>query len=248
MQEIQFDRKQLKLDARAAMREHRPSIYPVTLVFLVVTLILEILATRIQYPGLDLREIVLLNYDEDMMERAIRLSMQNRSAAGSFLNFAIDLMSLFLSGGFLLFCLNTARREEAGFGTLFELFNYFFRFLWLEILTGLFIFLWSLLLVIPGIIAAYRYSMALFIFFDDPEKGALQCIRESKEMTRGYKGRLFVMDLSFIGWILLSVIPLVSIFTVPYISVTHANCYRLLSGQTSARQPQSPSGETPWSF
>ena len=246
MQGIPIDRKQLKLDARAAMREHRPSVYVVTLVFLVVTAILEILSTRLQFPGLTLREIFLLNYDEDLMERAIRISMQNQSAAGTFLNFAIDVMNIFLGGGFLLFCLNVSRREEAGFGTLFELFNYFFRFIWLEILTGIFLFLWSLLLVIPGIIAAYRYSMAQFIFFDNPEKGALQCIRESKEMTRGYKGRLFVLDLSFIGWILLSVIPLVSIFTVPYIAVTHANFYRQLKGDQPTETPQSYQTSDPW--
>ena len=112
-----------------------------------------------------------------------------------------------------------------------------------KILMGIFIFLWSLLLVIPGIIAAYRYSMAMYLFFDDPEKGALECIRESKAMTYGYKGKLFVLDLSFIGWLILSIIPLVSIYTTPYMSTTKANYYRALRGEFYAQQQQQ---QNPW--
>jgi uncharacterized membrane protein len=84
--------------------------------------------------------------------------------------------------------------------------------------------------------------MAMYIFFDDPEKGALECIRESKAMTCGYKGKLFVLDLSFIGWAILSIIPLVSIYTTPYMSTTKANYYRALRGEFYAQQQQNPWG------
>ena len=100
------------------------------------------------------------------------------------------------------------------------------------------VFLWSLLLVIPGIIAAYRYSMAVYIMLDDPSKSPMQCIRESKEMTRGYKGQLFVLDLSFIGWAILSIIPFVAIYTEPYIATTKANFYRALRGEFNVQQQQ----------
>ena len=162
------------------------------------------------------------------------------------LELVISIMSGMVNGGFALFCLYAAQRREAGVGTLFDLFAYFFRFLWLGIVMGFFIFLWTLLFVIPGIIAAYRYSMAMFIFFEHPEKGAMQCIRESKEMTQGYKGQLFVLDLSFLGWLLLSVIPFVSIFTLPYIGITKANYYRVLSGQMNGQETQQRYYSEPW--
>ena len=69
------------------------------------------------------------------------------------------------------------------------------------------IMLWSLLLVVPGVIAAYRYSQAFYILADDPRKSPHQCIEESKQMTMGNKMALFLLDLSFIGWIILAQIP-----------------------------------------
>ena len=74
----------------------------------------------------------------------------------------------------------------------------------LEFMRSLFIFLWSLLLIIPGIIKAYAYSMAFFIFQEsDGKKAWRECIDESKNLTDGYKGKLFLLDLSFIGWFIL---------------------------------------------
>ena len=237
MGQITLDRRALKLDARAAMREHRPSVYLVTLLFLLITLVLETLSTKLQFPGLRMEEIIRYSYDPDQITQ-LWYAASGRSGTSRLLDLAIAIMSGMLSGGFALFCMYVAQRREAGAGTLFDLFGYFFRFLWLEIVMGFFIFLWSLLLIIPGIVAAYRYSMAMFIFFESPEKGALQCLRESKAMTMGYKGQLFVLDLSFLGWIILSAIPLVRIFTTPYIGVTKANYYRALSGQLYGTGPQ----------
>ena len=239
-----IDRRQMKLDAKAAMREHRPSVYGVAFVYLLILLVLEALTTRMQMPNVTMEDInALYSGNQAAFRQFFIETAQSRSGVGSLLSLAIRIMTGFLTGGFLLFCLNVARRETAGMGTLFDLFGYFFRFLWLEILMGIFIFLWSLLLVIPGIIAAYRYSMAMYLFFDDPEKGALECIRESKAMTYGYKGKLFVLDLSFIGWAILSIIPLVSIYTTPYMSTTKANYYRALRGEFYAQQQQQ---QNPW--
>ena len=100
------------------------------------------------------------------------------------------------------------------------------------------LYCFAAVLIIAGtvleLIAAYRYSMCFFILLDAPDKTAFQCLRESRDMTRGYKGKLFVLDLSFLGWMLLSVIPFVILYTLPYITVTQANCYRVLSGHWEA--------------
>lgn len=141
---------------------------------------------------------------------------------------AIYLMLLMMSVGFTIYCFNIANLRKASFGNLFDGFAIFGKVLLLEILMSVFIFLWTLLLVVPGIIAAYRYRMALYIMLDHPEYSAMACIRESKSMMDGRKGELFVLDLSFLGWQLLTLIPFVSIFVYPYTQLTYVNYYNAL--------------------
>ena len=70
-----------------------------------------------------------------------------------------------------------------------------------------FIFLWSLLFMIPGIVAAYRYRFALYDLYENPGIGVMEALEMSKQQTLGYKGQLFFLDLSYIGWQILSAIP-----------------------------------------
>lgn len=91
--------------------------------------------------------------------------------------------------------------EDMEIGKLFCGFNADFGGnILLQFLIELFVFLWSLLLIIPGIVMAYAYSMAMYIKVDHPEYDWRQCIKGSKEMMKGHKWKLFVLDLSFIGW------------------------------------------------
>ena len=230
---MKIDRKEMKRAARLAMREHKPSIYLITLVFLVILAVLEALSLKLQFPGVRLAEIYRLQLTEEGMLQLIQIAGRG-SFIGRVLYFAISIMTGVLTAGFSLVCLNVSRRLPASVGTLLDPFAILLKVFWLNLVMGVFIFLWSLLLIVPGIIAAYRYSMAMFILLDDPDKSVMQCIRESKEMTYGHKTELFVLDLSFIGWSILSVIPFVSLFTMPYMSVVHANYYNVLSGTGSA--------------
>ena len=95
----------------------------------------------------------------------------------------------------------------------------------------LFVSLWTLLLIIPGIIMAYAYSMAVYVANDNPELSAMDAIRKSRELMRGHKWDLFVLDLSFIGWILLCCLTcgLGFLFLAPYIEMAHAEFYRELT-------------------
>ncbi len=98
------------------------------------------------------------------------------------------------------------------------------------LLVGLFTFLWSLLFIIPGIVKSISYSMSMFILAENKGKSALECINESKQMTEGHKAELFVLGLSFIGWMLLGVITLgiAYIWVIPYMETTFANAYQSL--------------------
>lgn len=97
-------------------------------------------------------------------------------------------------------------------------------------LTGLYTLLWSLLLVIPGIVKAISYSMSMYILAENKGKSATECINESKKMTEGHKMELFILGLSFIGWILLCSITcgIALIWVMPYMEATFANAYKLL--------------------
>lgn len=97
-------------------------------------------------------------------------------------------------------------------------------------LTNVFIFLWTLLLIIPGIIKSYAYRMVPYILEDNPNIGAQEAIALSNEMTRGHKFDMFVLDLSFIGWYILGALALgIGIFFVmPYENATKAELYLVL--------------------
>ena len=248
---MKINRPKMKREARLSMRNHKPSVYLVTLLLLVLLWVLNILSVKLLYPGESLTEIAqnfvtsseaqtILPEGEMDIQEFVRNYMQMRDAAmpassfGRLLDVAIDIMELMLNVGFCFFCLNVARGAAAGPGNLLDAFGIFFKVLWLTILTTIFEFLWSLLLIFPAWIAYYRYSFAFLILVDDPDKSAMQCIRESKELTRGHKWELFVLDLSFLGWIILSMIPFVGIFTMPYMEITKANFYRYISGRTTA--------------
>lgn len=93
--------------------------------------------------------------------------------------------------------------------------------------TGLLISLWSLLLIIPGIIKAYEYTFVNYLKADDPKLTGEQCRNLSSRMTEGYKWDIFVLHLSFIGWWLLSALTfgLVGIYVYPYYYTTMALLY-----------------------
>ena len=112
----------------------------------------------------------------------------------------------------------------------------FGRAVLLRLLISIFTALWSLLFVIPGIIAAYRYSMAFYILADNDNISALDALNAGKEMMRGHKWQLFKLHLSFIGWIILCCLTcgIGFIFLSPYINTAQANFYEYLRGIRSA--------------
>ena len=101
------------------------------------------------------------------------------------------------------------------------------------LLKSIYIFLWTLLFIIPGIIKSYAYRMVPYILADNPNIGVQRAIELSNEMTRGEKWNIFVLDLSFIGWYLLgSLLFGIGVFFVkPYDDATNAELYLILRKQ-----------------
>lgn len=119
-------------------------------------------------------------------------------------------------------------------GDAFSGFDDFWAAFKVTFFVGLYTFLWSLLLFVPGIIKALSYSMSMYILAENKGKSAHSCIRESMEMTNGYKMDLFILGLSFIGWILLCCVTLgiAGIWVIPYMNATYANAYKSLKGDS----------------
>lgn len=121
---------------------------------------------------------------------------------------------------------------------LAEMFEGFFKgdfvgiFL-LGFLQSLFIALWSMLFVIPGIVKQYSWSMAYYVKIDHPDYDWRACLDESKRITMGHKGELFLLDLSFIGWAIVCVFTfgIGYLWLIPYMTATKAEYYEVLRGK-----------------
>lgn len=102
------------------------------------------------------------------------------------------------------------------------------------LLTQIYIVLWTLLLIVPGIIKGYSYAMVPYILRDDPTISGNRAIELSMQMMEGNKMRLFTLHLTFIGWIVLACLTLGIgfLFVMPYIESTIANFYEELKGNT----------------
>ena len=127
---------------------------------------------------------------------------------------------------------------------LFDGFRNYASALALSLLIWIFTFLWTLLFFIPGIIMSYAYSMSWFILADDPNIPANEARKRSIEMMRGNKWRLFCLDFSFIGWILLSILTfgILLFWIMPYMQTARAEFYQdLLAQEYAAREAMNAS-------
>lgn len=129
--------------------------------------------------------------------------------------------------GLCIFTLALSRGQNPRLPQIFEGFQNFGVALGAYLLMLLFVCLWLLLLIIPGIIAAYAYSQTFYIIAEDPGIGPLQAIRKSKEMMRGNKWKLFCLNLRFIGWWLLCLLTfgIGFLWLAPYMLVSFAKFY-----------------------
>lgn len=142
-----------------------------------------------------------------------------------------SLILLFIAGplavGISVFSLNISRNNEARFEQIFGGFYNLKTSIIAYFLVLLFTVLWTLLLIIPGIIAAISYAMTFYIIADDPNIEAMDAIDKSKEMMDGYKLKYFYMSLRFFGLALLCILTLGIgfLWLIPYAHVTFAKFY-----------------------
>lgn len=161
------------------------------------------------------------------------LSARSVSAFG--LGSVLGLVQFLIGGvielGFAVFLLKQHNREALDFQDLFSQFHRFGQGFAQKFLRGLYVALWSLLFVIPGIIKSYAYAMTPFIMAENPDMSANDAITLSVQLMDGHKGDLFLLDLTFIGWSLLAAMTLnLGYLAVnPYKNAAYAAFYKDLT-------------------
>lgn len=128
------------------------------------------------------------------------------------------------------------RENPPAFATLFSRFCIWGRAFGLWFMTSLLTFLWTLLFIVPGIVASYRYALAPYLMAENPDMGVMEAIARSKELMNGNKWRLFCLHLSFIGWTLLCVLTLGIgyLWLMPYQNAAETAFYLEVTGRADA--------------
>lgn len=150
------------------------------------------------------------------------------------LGFASFILGGTVQLGYCRFLLNQHDGAPIAFSDLFSQFDRFGAGFAQAFLRGLYVFLWTLLFIIPGIVKSLSYAMTPFLMAEYPELSAGQAITLSRKIMDGHKGDLFILGLSFIGWVLLNVLTLGvgSLFLNPYMNAAYAAFYRQLQAET----------------
>lgn len=131
--------------------------------------------------------------------------------------------------------LSVVRTNSMKIENLFDCTKNFGTVLVAGILQTVYLCLWSFLFVIPGLVKAYSYSMMNFILIDNPNMGANDAITESRKMMDGHKLDLFILDLSFIGWYILSsfTFGILLLYVEPYHQAARAKFYEELKASAT---------------
>ena len=252
---MKINRVELKQRSISLLRSARPSVILVALAYTALSFLMYLLSNRlmgINFTQADMDRYMQLVSEGNLDYALILLEDMVPPVSSGVIDMLLQILRSIVGAGFILFLLNTIRGAGACLGNLLDGFGFFLKIIGLTILEYIFITLWSLLLIFPGFIAAYRYSMAIYLLVDDPSRSPLECIRLSKEMMKGHKWELFVLDLSFIGWGFLAMLPLVGyavqVWTVPYISMTKALYYEKLSGRDIYAAQAGGTVPPPWEF
>lgn len=266
---MSIDRKILKKEAKTIIRETKPSPILVSLVILLIIAVLQVLSMSLNGDFAAMSAV----YEAAMAGEVIYPQVEGATGFGWILTLALELMAMVLTVGFTLYCLRVSRHIKAGAGDLFDAFGLFFRAVCISIVPSLLVSAWCMLyvlpvtyfavstgamwlyaaglpLLIPAIQASYAYRQAVYITLDNPHLNCFQCVALSKAAMEGHKWELFKLDLSFLGWQLLSAIPFLWLWVLPYMRITEAEYYSAVMADFAVRRgmPAAPgfeSGEEP---
>ena len=196
--------------------------------------------------SIDIGEEIELSAEQFMREIALSPAIVNLlmgviGAVAAFLA-VYSIARMIIGGtvalGYAKFNLNLVNRNNPKIEDVFSQFKNFGKGFIMNFLRGLYTTLWTLLFIIPGVIASYSYAMTPYILYENPDMTANQAIKASKELMKGNKWRLFCLEFSFIGWSFLCVFTLGIgyFFLHPYTEAAGAAFYREIKWEKMKQQ------------
>lgn len=270
-----YNRQEAKWLARDAMRGTRPNPMLVTLVYLLLTAVLGSIVLSYVAAPFEAAYFYLTETTYSVDEIITSIFTGERLGLILLMEFLLSLYNWVMGYGYTSYCLRMARREGPGYRNLLDGFYHIGRSLAVGFLTSLFTFLWGLigvavymvmtmLTMVSGmmfpmmlgivvmalwtVFVSCRYRLAPYFLLDNPEMGALDAIRHSKNAMRGHIVDLFVQDLSFLGWTLLVpfTMGILSFWLDPYIGAAQANFYSWVVYGAFPGRPQSGGWQGPY--
>lgn len=224
-------RKELKYDTKALLKGRWKDAILLNIIPTIISILITLLFAALV--------IALVNYSDAGSNYWVNNYMMSDDGTGNGTsNIGSGILSTLFTVGISFTFLDWFRNPSMEIQPLkmgLQVFSkkYFLRVLLIYIISAIFTTLWTLLFIIPGIIKSYAYSQAYLIYKDrsnlspNEKVSSLDCITESKNLMKGHKWRLFVLDLSFIGWGILSVLSLGIglLWLLPYQNATKVAFY-----------------------
>ena len=237
-----LNRIELKLNAKAITKSARVSAYQMTLLYLVIRFVLGLADNYVSADNGTWVEIGDMQFQVQSLFHHAAFP----TPVVVFVSVLVWLLGCVLAAGYVLYHQGVRRGEEMPISSLFDGFGFVGKIVLLNLVMTVFVALWSMLFIIPGIIAGYRYRFALYNLCENPELGVMDALNMSKAQTKGYKLDLFVLDLTFIGWSLLCGLTLgiLSIWIAPYIQQTDLGYFEAIKAEKGiGRIPGQDPGE-----
>ncbi len=224
-----LNRIELKSNAKAITKSARVSAYQMTLLYLVIRFVLGLADNYVSADNGTWVEIGDMQFQVQSLFHHAAFP----TPVVVFVSVLVWLLGCVLAAGYVLYHQGVRRGEEMPISSLFDGFGFVGKIVLLNLVMTVFIALWSMLFIIPGIIAVYRYRFALYNLCENPELGVMDALNMSKAQTKGYKLDLFVLDLTFIGWSLLCGLTLgiLSIWITPYIQQTDLGYFEAIKAE-----------------
>ena len=215
-----LSRIELKQNAKVITKSARVSAYQMTLLYLVIRFALSLADN---YVSADNGTWVQIG-DMQFQVQSLFHHAAFPTPVVVFVSVLVWLLGCVLAAGYIQYHQGVR---------LFDGFGFVGKIVLLNLVMAVFIALWSMLLIVPGIIAAYRYRFALYNLCENPELGVMDALSMSKQQTRGYKLDLFVLDVTFLGWNLLCVLTagILSIWITPYIQQTDLGYFEAIKAE-----------------
>ncbi|MEE0877952.1 MAG: DUF975 family protein [Treponemataceae bacterium] len=219
-----FDRIEFKHQAKKRLRNSWTIPVLITLIFYVIFFMINKDAFEFSMPDFS-------NIQNFAYSYSYNVSPSDENATISLLTSLVNIIIYGIFGiAFAKFYLDMTQKDKMQFQDFLNNLSMFTRGILGQLWMTLWIFLWSLLFFIPGIVKTFAYSQMHYILAEYPEVSVTEAMKISMKITKGYKWDIFVMYLSFLGWMILSMLScgIGFLWLIPYMNLSSANAYKFL--------------------